>query len=309
MLCEFSQHFPDSVAHLLERARFLRRKFREETVTDLLMASLVTIGGGSIIVEFPDEPSTGADMEWTFVNRDNSTSFQLLLQAKKLHDSASDWRDHEYRELFYRTGFGKTLQVEVLCNAANSRGVGTYPYYVFYNPFNSCELARTAGIASVLGVNICDGYLIRVLAQSKRNRTIQRSLGTLHPFLHPLSSVLCPTNIRPLGIMAFSRQSIPLIASFEGGKATVGRPFPPRPDQIRATLVELQNRTAEAAEKVGIEHSLPEIPSIRESVPEDIRRVLTGSPDGVPERLEPLRYWRVIFISENPRDQLGRPID
>jgi hypothetical protein len=109
--------------------------------------------------------------------------------------------------------------------------------------------------------------------------------------------------------MAFSRQSIPLIASFEGGKATVGRPFPPRPDQIRATLVELQNRTAEAAEKVGIEHSLPEIPSIRESVPEDIRRVLTGSPDGVPERLEPLRYWRVIFISENPRDQLGRPID
>ncbi|WP_433996363.1 DUF6615 family protein [Bradyrhizobium liaoningense] len=69
MLCLFAQHFPRSVAALLQRGQVLKRRFREETVTDLLMANLLQLGGGSIIVEFPDEPTTGADMEWNFINR------------------------------------------------------------------------------------------------------------------------------------------------------------------------------------------------------------------------------------------------
>jgi len=36
--------------------RTLRRRFREETVTDLMMGSLIPAGGGRVIVEFPDEP-------------------------------------------------------------------------------------------------------------------------------------------------------------------------------------------------------------------------------------------------------------
>ena len=63
MLCLFAQHFPRSVANLLQRDKKLKRRFREETITDLLMANLVTLGGSSILVDFPDEPTTGADME------------------------------------------------------------------------------------------------------------------------------------------------------------------------------------------------------------------------------------------------------
>jgi hypothetical protein len=41
MLCDLAHTFPTWVAKLLERDRHLRRNFREETITDLLMASLV----------------------------------------------------------------------------------------------------------------------------------------------------------------------------------------------------------------------------------------------------------------------------
>jgi hypothetical protein len=41
MLCELAHNFPLRIAELLERDRGLTHNFREETVTDLLMAGLV----------------------------------------------------------------------------------------------------------------------------------------------------------------------------------------------------------------------------------------------------------------------------
>ena len=81
MLCEFAHQFPLFVERFLDQGRALRRRFREETVTDLMMGGLITAGGGRLIVEFPDEPATGADMEWNFVDQRTSTFFRLMLQA------------------------------------------------------------------------------------------------------------------------------------------------------------------------------------------------------------------------------------
>jgi hypothetical protein len=98
MLCLLAQHFPRSVGNLLQRGQSLKRRFREETITDLLMANLLALGGGSIIVDFPDEPTTGADMEWNFINRDTREYFQIILQAKRLSEVGADWRDHRYKD-------------------------------------------------------------------------------------------------------------------------------------------------------------------------------------------------------------------
>src|SRR5258707_418105 len=87
MLCHLASEFPQFVAEFLDRGRSLRRRFREETVTDLLMGSLITAGGRRVIMEFPDEPATGADMEWNFVNPDDGTFFRILLQAKQVPSS------------------------------------------------------------------------------------------------------------------------------------------------------------------------------------------------------------------------------
>src|SRR5437764_3925489 len=66
MLCQLAKSFPDHVARLLERDRSLKRNFREETVTDLMMASLVALSPFGIHVDYPDERKTGADMDWIF---------------------------------------------------------------------------------------------------------------------------------------------------------------------------------------------------------------------------------------------------
>jgi hypothetical protein len=66
MLCELAHRFPHYIATLLERDRSLTRNFREETVTDLLMASLVGLEAFGVHVQFPIEPITGGDMDWIY---------------------------------------------------------------------------------------------------------------------------------------------------------------------------------------------------------------------------------------------------
>src|SRR5690348_13489951 len=114
MLCHFADRFPGVVADFLERSRNLGRRFREDSVTDLMMANLVILGGSRVIVEFPNEPVTGADMQWDFVNRDDHTFYRLLIQAKRLYCDGNDWRQHNYRYLRHKVGSG--FQVDLLCH-------------------------------------------------------------------------------------------------------------------------------------------------------------------------------------------------
>ena len=91
MLCHFAHQFPPFVANFLESSRDLGRRFREETITDMMMAALQLIGGASVIVRFPNEPKTGADMEWNFVNPYDGTFYRLIIQAKCAYGYGSDW--------------------------------------------------------------------------------------------------------------------------------------------------------------------------------------------------------------------------
>jgi hypothetical protein len=88
MLCYFAHQFPSSVEAFLDASLGLKRRFREESVTDVMMGSLITAGGLRIIVEFPNEAATGADMEWNFVNPTHGTFFRLLLQANRCMEEA-----------------------------------------------------------------------------------------------------------------------------------------------------------------------------------------------------------------------------
>ena len=88
MLCELAHNFPLRIAELLERDRGLTRNFREETVTDLLMASLVGLEAFGVRVQFPDEPTTGGDMDWIYaapLEINGGSYLRLILQAKRAH--------------------------------------------------------------------------------------------------------------------------------------------------------------------------------------------------------------------------------
>ena len=73
MICQFAHHFPKTAGEFLDRAATLGRSFREETLTDVLMGALVAFRPLGVEVHFPDEPRTGADMEWLFVRADGSS--------------------------------------------------------------------------------------------------------------------------------------------------------------------------------------------------------------------------------------------
>src|SRR5437763_1470049 len=99
MLCHFACEFPGFVADFLHSGRGMGRNIREETITDIMMANLKLLGRDRVIVRFPNEPRTGADMEWNFVNTSDGSYYRLLVQAKVASGDKPDWSRHTYRQL------------------------------------------------------------------------------------------------------------------------------------------------------------------------------------------------------------------
>ncbi len=306
MLCMFAQHFPGAVAKILQRGEGLKRKFREETITDLLMANLVTLGGTLVRVEYPDEPTTGADMEWNFINRDNNEFFQILLQAKRLTESNRGWDKNWYKELFYRPKTSGILQVDTLCQTAKNRA--SYPCYILYNYAEACRLAHHAGALNFLGINLVEAHLIQRLATASSTAKLAKrnsSVGTLYPLLFPLTDIFCPSNLRPLGLMAFAgRYTIPTALSFGPGGPTFGVPLPPRPDQVRNRLLDIRKKVSEVGDRAI---DLPRIPDLG-LVPPDLRYLVEELDWDGTTYSKGLDHWRLTFFSYNPTDEFGRPI-
>lgn len=281
MLCEFADQFPIIVADFLQSGRSLRRGFREESVTDLIMGGLVSLGRGKIIVEFPNERVTGADMEWNFVNQRHRTFFRLRIQAKQLSGYGGLWGRHCYKGLLYCPGKSNKLQATLLCNSARRGQVATYPLYTFYHPARSCMLAQRVGI-EIEGINLADGYAIEQLAKSATNRRLRtrnKSLSTIHPLLFSLSDLFCPSSAASM---------------------------PPTPGEVRERLVNSRLRLY-PDRQVIVDHfgdllaDLPEVPPIAETIPDDVRAIMarasSKSDDG---EHSPLRRWRVTFVSDYP---------
>jgi hypothetical protein len=319
VLCHLAHQFPPFVANFLERSRKLRRRFREETVTDLLMGSLIIAGGSRVIVEFPDEPVTGADMEWNFVNPDDGTFYRILLQAKQCYGDGKVWTRHGYRELLHTVGSGTTLQATVLCDTARAEAA-TLPLYIFYHPESTCTAARAAGSTAVMGVSLAGGYHIERLvigATTQTLRTRNKSLGTIAPWLFPLSALFYPPTVLEMGPQAFasSLSMRPTVTGREGGRNIVGVPIPPRPADIRDRICACWEEMAELTEELVAD--LPSVPPIAEQIPEEVLAVIERARAGYPPG-RGLRRWRVTFVSASPRDlaaelarfqetEIGRP--
>jgi len=303
MLCHLAHQFPPFVASFLERSRPLRRRFREETVTDLLMGSLITAGGRRIIVEFPDEPVTGADMEWNFVNPDDGTFFRILLQAKQCYGTGKAWTRHGYRELLHTAGSGPKLQAVALCDTARA-AAATYPLYILYHPENTCAAAGAAGFAAVTGASLADGYLIERLVTGATTRTLRtrnKSLKTIAPLLFPLSDLFCPPTVLATGPQAFAPGGFvfPVAIGREGGRPVIGVPVPPTPAVIRDRIAASREALAEAGTRAAAD--LPGPPPVAEEIPEEVLSAIERAQAGHPAQ-PGLRRWRVTFVSATPRD-------
>lgn len=302
MLCSLSQQFPAFVEGFLDQSRQLRRRFREESVTDILMGGLITAGGGRIIVDFPDEPATGADMEWNFVNPYKGKFFRILLQAKQCFGKGNNWKRHNYRHILHTTGNKLTPQAEILCNTARTEQ-STYPLYILYNPKKTCLAARKDGATNVVGACLADGYKIERLVKNAKGRALRtrnKNLRTIAPLLFPLSNLFCPPNILPLGPFArqWSMFPDPIIIGRKDGESVVGIPIPPTPQDIRQRIVDI--RGAQALEQDDFA-DIPGVPEVSDRIPKDILSRIRER--GFSRTYESgLQRWRVTFVSGSPRD-------
>ena len=289
MLCLFAHTFPNYVSFFLDQSKGMSRRFREESVTDLMMASLATISPGSIIVDYPNERITGADMEWNFVNRDEGSFFRILVQAKRLYGSGENWKTRSYSHLFYKSKSARDPQAVVLSNTAISEP-NTYPLFAFYNPGEVCRISP----ANLHGVTLADGHIIAELVQTTRGKTEKRtkSLGFLWPLMFSLPSLLCPENIVPMEPQAFSRADRTTYLALQG-RRKLGTPLPPAPQTVWARIKRLRETFSSS-----LKLKLPELSSIGNEIPVEIERLIerhTIHDLDMPKRL------RVVFMSRSER--------
>jgi len=266
MLCQFARQFPPLVADFLERGRQFKRRLREETVTDLMMVNLQNLGSDQIIVDFPDEPTTGADMEWNFVNRNNQTFYRLLLQAKCAYGNDALLSRHTYKYLSHRTA-GR-YQADILCQASRNAGYPTYPLYIFYNPANTCLVARDIEGPMIEGVNLANGYSIRSFARMGR-----RHISGIRPYIHSLTRLFCPRD----------------------DHARI-----PRPDDVRGYLMHRGSVSFGLPEDIlkalDADAHIVIPPEVGTAIPEDVQARIEGI--GGPVERTLLRRRRVTFISD-----------
>lgn len=157
MLCEFAHAFPDQLADILDRDMGLKRNFREETATDLLMAGMVGLQEFGVTVELPPESVTGADMDWIYAaphDIGGGTYLRLMIQAKRAKlAKLKNGKYWYYEHLDYGTPLGQQAQTLVAHAASSPDGMATLPLYFFYHP-RSAVTPPLPPQPNVEGINI-----------------------------------------------------------------------------------------------------------------------------------------------------------
>ena len=297
MICDVAHAFPPWVAKLLERDRSLRRNFREETITDLLMASLVGLEALGIRVDFPDETKTGGDMEWVFaapLEIKGGRYLRLILQAKRPQyvklKRGGYWC---YKHLDHGDPPGQQAQTLLAHASASPGGKATLPLYIFYHPMSA--LAPSNGEPAIEGVNLVFADKVAPVVNGGCGRKKKRVTYWRKHFM-PLSDILCwPTVAAGPPV-----PPAPDLAQFVVGPAgwtvlptTVGF----HPDLVAHRLRHRRQIMGESpAESAAPVHEIE--PAF--GIPEDIRRAMVG--ETTDEERRKLRRPRVIFSSSLRRD-------
>lgn len=190
--CDLAQRIPSMVSDFLDLENKIGRRFREDSVTDIIIASLLKIAGGGATVLVPPEVKTGGDFDILIVEPETGDAIQYRIQAKRLSPHTTNWTWGSYRELDHPHGQGG--QSSTLIRSSVQEKIQTIPLYAFYNPEAACR----ASAGAIAGIELADGReinqivkaLVKAKAASKRPRL--KRLEYLRDLFFPLSTILCP---------------------------------------------------------------------------------------------------------------------
>ncbi|WP_445466301.1 DUF6615 family protein [Faunimonas sp. B44] len=190
--CDLAQRIPSMISDFLDLENKIGRRFREDSVTDIIIASLLRIAGTNATVLVPPEAKTGGDFDILIVEPSTSEAIQYRIQAKRLSPHATNWMRGLYRELDHPHGTGK--QSSTLIRSSVKEKIETIPLYAFYNPEEACK--ASGGI--IAGIELADGRaineVVKALLKAKKasKRPRLKQVGFLRDLFFPLSTILCP---------------------------------------------------------------------------------------------------------------------
>jgi hypothetical protein len=190
--CDLADRLPPLIADFLDLEITLMRRFREESVSDMLVACLLRLAGADISVQVPiNEAVTGNDFDIIVYDPPSRRAVQYRIQAKRLTPHPTEWAKGSYRELAHTHNTG-TQSAALIRSSAAEPGILTLPLYAFYNPARTC----VASGGRVSGLALADGHAVRGLVarlvKAKPSRPPLKRLSTLRPYFFPLSTLLCP---------------------------------------------------------------------------------------------------------------------
>lgn len=202
--CDLAHRIPTMTAEFLELEGAIGRRFREDSVTDIIIASLLKIGGENATILAPLESRTGGDFDIILYDRHTNDKVQYRIQAKRLTPNKENWAWGYYRELDHPHGTGK--QAATLIRSSASESIITIPLYAFYNPLSTCM--ESGKIVS--GIELADGRtvasiirdLVKIRESGKRPR--RKRIEYLQHLFFPLSTILCRSADLDSGLVIIS---------------------------------------------------------------------------------------------------------
>lgn len=269
-------------ADFLELEMRIGRRFREDSVTDIIIASLLKIGSSDATVFTPPEVKTGGDFDLVIYRPGTGDGVQYRIQSKRLVLNQTNWAWSSYRELDHPNGSGK--QASTLIRSSAQEKMPTIPLYAFYNPLTVCEASR----GELIGIQLADGRaissivraLVRAKAEGKRPRW--KRVEYLQHLFFPLSTILCPPADEPPGGALIIRPDVSrqaaLTAIEERRIALTG--IDDAPPQLRSELAELV-RLPSPDQVGGAREQLlaPPRSQKRRDVPKIVERAISRQPD------------------------------
>jgi len=200
--CDLAARIPSMVSDFLDLENKIGRRFREDSVTDIIISSLLKLAGTNATVLVPPEVKTGGDFDILIVEPSSGDAIQYRIQAKRLSPHPTQWLWGSYRELDHPHGQGG--QSSTLVRSAAHEKIKTIPLYAFYNPETACK--ASGGVIG--GIEMADGQAINqivkklVKAKAALKRPRLKRIEHLRDLFFPLTTLLCPAVSDPSATLA-----------------------------------------------------------------------------------------------------------
>lgn len=298
--CDLAERMPVMAAEFLELETKIGRRFREDSVTDIIIASLLKIGGSDATVFTPPEGKTGGDFDLVIYRPGTDEGVQYRIQSKRLVPNAANWAWSSYRELDHPHGSGK--QASTLIRSSAQENLPTIPLYALYNPLGVCEASED----KISGIQLADGRAISaivralIVAKAQGRRPRWKRVEYLRHLFFPLSTILCPPLDEPSGGSLIIRPEVSRRATLTAIEKRRIAPtdIEDASPQLRSELAEVARLPSpDQRDGAGDSPPAPSRSQKRRDVPKVVERAIGRQPDEPAIQRARIKRPKLVLLS------------